>query len=498
MGLLLAACTGTVVARAGSDAGSPTPFVVQPADSGTPVPDAAIPPPLASDAGALADASVPVGPPSDAGALPDASGLPPIDPPIGPPRIHPDDSHRFEWAGETWYAVGYYPAIGTLTNDADGGFHRDLIDRLAASGINYFRNVFTMGQQIGDSRIPYRRTGPGVAADGRPKYDLSQFDAAHFDYWRNVVSYARDRGVVIQITLLDAWHVKRWVTSPHSDILREWGLKYDFYQGANNINGVDVTMPEQWIDPTHPVFETQKALISRVIDELGEYPNIVWEVANEAEVVNTSQARIWERALADFVIEYETGRGLMPHLVMPRDIPNHESTPGHRHDPPATIHAELVARFTDGTVLISDNDCCTDPPGPAYQRHKAWAALTAGAHLDFFNFPMRDPVVMASSEVVDGMRYVGNLSRFLTILGVDLVGMTPSDGLVTSGWCYARMGEEYVVYLPTGGATTLSGLPTSVRATWFNPRDGSTGAAGAGPRFTAPDGNDWVLHAIRE
>jgi hypothetical protein len=131
-----------------------------------------------------------------------------------------------------------------------------------------------------------------------------------------------------------------------------------------------------------------------------------------------------------------------------------------------------------------------------YRRQKAWACLTAGAHIDFFHFPMYQQSVLDSADVADGMRFVGYTRKFLADLGVNLVGMRPSDGLVSAGWCYARSGDEYVVYLIAGGSVTVSSLPASTTARWFNPRTGTNQAASGGPTFAAPDGNDWVLHVV--
>ncbi|MFZ0470439.1 MAG: dockerin type I domain-containing protein, partial [Thiogranum sp.] len=111
-----------------------------------------------------------------------------------------------------------------------------------------------------------------------------------------------------------------------------------------------------------------------------------------------------------------------------------------------------------------------------------------------FHFPMYRLSVLESQDAADGMRYVGNLSRFIGDLGVDLLGMLPSDGLVSEGWCYARAGDEYVIYLPSGGTTNVSGLPENFTATWFNPRDATTTPADRCAKFTAPTTEDWVLH----
>jgi hypothetical protein len=416
------------------------------------------------------------------------------------PIINRVDSHRLERDSEAWYPVGYYPAIGTLVLDrTDPGYVTTFIDKLFDNKLNYFRNVFTMGQQIGDSSIPYLRTGPDNAADGRPKYDLEQFNQAHFDRWLDIVSHAGTRDVVVQIPIFDLWHNKTWITSPHDDVTREWGLKYDFYQGANNINGVDVTTPAEWVDPAHPVFDIQKALIEKTIDTLGALPNIIWEVGNEAPDSRDADGSRWQQLLAEHITNYELSIGVTPHLVIPRDLPNHENTPGHQYDSPAVIHNELVARFQQAVPLISDNDCCTvDPPDSAYQRAKAWASLTAGAHLSFFNFPMRDMSVLESPEVAQAMAYLGNVSRFITDLDVELEGMAPCDELVGEGWCYGRARDEYIVYLPAGGNTSLEVLPGNVTATWFDPRDATTSPATVSgcSEFTGPDSRDWTLHLV--
>jgi hypothetical protein len=73
--------------------------------------------------------------------------------------------------------------------------------------------------------------------------------------------------------------------------------------------------------------------------------------------------------------------------------------------------------------------------------------------------------------------------------------MQPADKLVRGdAWAIMRAGEEYVVYLPEGGAMRIARLSSSYRAQWFNPRDGVRSEAGTGPAFRAPDGKDWVLY----
>jgi hypothetical protein len=397
--------------------------------------------------------------------------------------------------GATWYLAGYTPGLSLLIDQANplASRYQSLMDKMAANGINSFRNWFTAGQPFGNTTVPYQRTGPGLAADGRPRFDLTKFNQAHFDYFRQVVEYARARGIVIQLSILDFWHGSAWVAVANGDPQLEWGLKHDFYVAGNNINGVDVTSASQWLNTSHPVFQYQKALVAKVVDTLGDLPNIIWEVSNEAFPENIGFP--WQIALANYITAYEQSKGLTAHMVMPRDTLNHENTPGYElHPDVGVIHSGMTAAHSWNKPLIANNDSAYEPYTPDYRRNLAWAILTAGGHLDFFHFAMFRQSTLDSQDVADGMRYVGYTRKFLDDLDVNLTGMSFADYLVTNGWCYARNGDEYIVYLMSGGSTTVWNLPALHTATWFNPRNGVLSAAGAGPTFTAPDGNDWVLH----
>ncbi len=78
---------------------------------------------------------------------------------------------------------------------------------------------------------------------------------------------------------------------------------------------------------------------------------------------------------------------------------------------------------------------------------------------------------------------------------------TVCNGDVTNGYCFGDPGNEYVIYLETGGSTTvaLAAASRTFNVEWLNPRTGefildTPVAGGAGVDFVAPDSNDWVLH----
>lgn len=407
----------------------------------------------------------------------------------GLPGIDPNDPHRFVMDGQPWYPSGYYPNIAALTHDQTdyNGYYKTLIDKLAANRINYLRAVFNMGQPYNNAMDLYQRTGPGNAADGKPKFDLTKFNQNYFDYWRKVITYARSKGIVVQLVLLDSWHNKQTIAWDNGGGL-VWGMKFDYYNGTNNINGLNTANVNEWHSPSHPVFDYQKEVIRKAVDNLGDLPNIVYEISNE-NYYNDK----WELQLADFLTDYEKSKGFPRHLVMPRDLPNHDNAGAKEVDPVKT-HKVMVNNFSKNKPLIADNDGGGDLD-PAGRRKRAWAVLTAGAHMSYFHGGMAELSELNKPETGEGMRYIGMVQKFLSDFSVDLRGMRPSDNLVTNGaWALAKSGERYIVYLGSGGSTNVSNLPSDYTATWFNPRDGSSQPAGSGPGFTAPDGKDWVLY----
>ena len=261
------------------------------------------------------------------------------------------------------------------------------------------------------------------------------------------------------------------------------------------------------------MFAHNAAFVEKVVESIGDRENLIWETCNEKKqgdhsTYQASAADPFHVAVANVVRARETALGYPKHLVIPIDMPEHRTVAGHKTPTNGGAGQESIgamrSRLVDPQLswnvpLISDNDCCPGEPDANFVRKKAWAAFTAHAHVDVFNNELFLKSVMASSNTSNGMEWVGNTQRFVKALSVDLVGMAPHDELATNGaWVLARPGSEYVVYLATGGTTTLSALPSPSSATWFDPRTGATSPAGPGPQFAAPDGSDWVLHVVEQ
>ncbi len=73
-----------------------------------------------------------------------------------------------------------------------------------------------------------------------------------------------------------------------------------------------------------------------------------------------------------------------------------------------------------------------------------------------------------------------------------LSAMTPRNALISTAYCLAQPGSEYLVYQPASGAAFTVTLGAGIYAyEWFNPSSGKaagtgTFVAGAGPRSYGP------------
>jgi hypothetical protein len=75
------------------------------------------------------------------------------------------------------------------------------------------------------------------------------------------------------------------------------------------------------------------------------------------------------------------------------------------------------------------------------------------------------------------------------------VEMVPAPEVTSEGFCLAKPGELYLVYLPRGGRAKLRLPEADFRAEWVDPRTGDRRPAelGEGATVVAPDEQDWAL-----
>ena len=351
--------------------------------------------------------------------------------------------------------------------------------------------------------MPYLRPGPGTALDGKPKFDLDQFNPAYFARMRQRVMEARQHGIYVSIMLFNGWAIEDkgqgnnnpWHGHP--------------YNRDNNINGVDGDPnhddegleTQTLIDPA--LVARQVAYIHHVVDAVNDLDNVLYEICNES--TGGGGAEDWQYAMIDSVKAYEAGKPKQHPVGMTMLYPHGDldvlySSPADWIAPDGDTDNP---RATEGDkVIIDDTDhlcgVCGDEPW-------VWKSFTRGRNpilMDPYDgtYPITTVPYNAAEPRWEQIRVNFGYARVYADR-INLVAMEPHGELASTGYCLAHLSVEYLVYLPTGGTVTvdLAAAAGPLQVEWFTPSTGQTVAGGTTPAgavlpFTAPFSGDAVLY----
>ena len=340
---------------------------------------------------------------------------------------------------------------------------------------------------------PWARTGPGTAKDGKPRFDLEQFNPAFFERLRERVVKAGEAGMYVDVMLFDGWALH---LSPPPD-----NIEGHPFHALNNTNGVSATSIDdlQVLPLDGRVEKLQEAYIRAVVDTLHDLPNVLWEVANEStgdgsvtqefagflgmkEPPVWGDSTDWQYWVIDVVKRHETERGYDPHPIgMTMQFPVRDQTrvnepllrsraewisPGYddeiftegRHpmapgSPPSRWYADPPP--ADGTkIVISDTDHYSQGGDALW----AWKTFLRGNHpilMDYGLLGGLEPGGPASPEsgvppfeFYEAGRYaMGDTRRYAE--RVSLIDMEPRGDLTSTGFALANPGNEYLVLQPS-------------------------------------------------
>lgn len=371
--------------------------------------------------------------------------------------------------------------------------------------------------------LPYARTGPGTALDGKPKFNLTQFDQEYFDRLRSRVSAAGDQGIYVSVMLFQGFSIE---TRNEPPMTKPW--RGHPFNRANNSNGVNgdpngdnegseihtLRIPE--------ITAIQESYVRKAVATLNDLDNVLWEISNES----SGRSLDWQYHMINFIKRCEAGQPKQHPVGMtfcwpgctntdlfdsPADwiSPNSTWQDNYRENPPAGNGRK---------VIISDTDHLWGVGG---DRAWVWKCFTRGLNPIFM-----DPVDMPQwSSVRAAMGATLALAERM-----NLGDMRPHGDLASSGYCLANPGQEYLIYAPldvpwiesrrfirrlkrparnirrllkSKVTLDLSSYPAKFRVEWFNPCTGEITAdhpinGGAKLSLTAPFRGDAVLYVRRE
>jgi hypothetical protein len=346
----------------------------------------------------------------------------------------------------------------------------------------------------------YARPGPGTAADGDPKFDLTQINPAYLARVRQRVIDAGARGIYVSVMLFNGWSVG---TKPGWTAANPWDAHP--FNSANNINGIngdpngDQSGQEIQTLSIPSVTALQETYVRAVVDAVNDLDNVLYEISNESD----PSANGWQYHMIDVIRSYEATKPKQHPIGITVAWPD-----GSNNDL-LSSSADWVSMngnidnpaVADGSkVSLSDTDhlcgICGDAGWP-------WRSFTRGHNPLFMDGydgspGVGDPAYDPSDPVWEAIRTNMGYARSYA-LRMDLAHVQPRGDLASSGYCLA--GTEYLVFLPSGGSVTvdLSAVSGSRTVEWFNPSNGQTTAGGTVTgggtvSFTAPFSGMAVLY----
>ena len=345
--------------------------------------------------------------------------------------------------------------------------------------------------------LPWVRTGPGNAPDGKPKFDLTKFDPAYFDRLRARVDAAGRRGIYVSVMFFEGWglmHGNKGRAAPEG-----WAWQSHPFHPDNNVNNAAAAAARVHRLGNAAVNELQAAYVRKVVDTVNEFDNVLYEVINEGG------EKEWDWWVVKTVREHErtkekkhpiglTGHGaerLPSMLASDADWISPGRADGYAEDPPA-----WDARHKKVSLLDTDHIW-----GVGGNAGWVWKSFMRG-HNPIFMDPYDGSVLgkPGDRQWEPVRRAMGQTRRLADRM--NLAAMSPAAEIASTKYCLASPGKQYLVYLPDGGAVKvdLTAAPGDLSAEWFDPTNDKRHPAqapvkgGARRELKAPFEGPAVLH----
>jgi len=400
--------------------------------------------------------------------------------------VHPDNPRYFtDGSGRAIYLGGHQIFVDLQDNSFNKEFIRNnerildwagYVQFLKASNFNYLRNWVIWSTGSGSmapvnnaiaSPMPYVRVeGHGKAKDGKGKFDLNRFDEAFFQRMRQRCEDLQEAGIYVSIMLFEVYGFLGGEASGESQQTLWDG---NVFNGANNINGIDVDYDhngngiEFFYTDDQKILRLQRDYVKKVIDTLNHLDNIFYEIANEL------YAPQWQYDLAEFIKNYEKTRPRQ-HLVLMSAGGRTRTGAWKQMGAEAAINSPadcfaVAGSWNGGRYQRKDpTSNGYGKPGIVDMDHVSpgssevefvWTAFTRGYHFNLYDKPFEDP----GAEGPEWDRVRRNVGKTVEYAGkLDLVNAVPDGGLASTGFCLANPGSQYVIYQPDSGPITVSGL----------------------------------------
>lgn len=228
-----------------------------------------------------------------------------------PIKLHPSNPHYFLFNGKPTILITSAEIYGAVLN-MDFNYVKYL-DALAAGGANYTR-IYTgayfeledkwfKNQSLGpsDNRhcLPWGRSNiPGYSKGGN-KFDLDTWNPDYFKRLKDFISYAGDKGIVVEVCLYNAQKPWTWDYQPlnvNCNVNNVGNCKHNDFQTLKDAKLV----------------RYQKAYVNKITGSINEFDNVILEIIDEPTIIsgtgpgsNASEVVPWISEMLNTVLETE-------------------------------------------------------------------------------------------------------------------------------------------------------------------------------------------------
>lgn len=432
-----------------------------------------------------------------------------------PVSLHPENPNYFLYKGKPLVLITSAEHYGAVMNlDFD---YVKYLQTLKNDGLNYTR-IFTgpyseIGADLFGIKNNTMNPAPGrwitawIRDSITGKYDLSKWNEAYFQRLKAFVDQAGKNGVVVEVTFFTSYYGDhQWSNSP--------------FNPKNNINGID-SIAFKNVNTTENVdlMAFQEKYVRRVVQELNQYGNIIFEIQNEPwadnpllveripnvdslvhpfawqKIVETAadKSLAWQRKIAEIVSEEEA---LLPqkHLIA-QNICNFRHTITNPN--PAISIFNFHYAFPEAAYnnlnlnkAIGLDETGFMPHNSFHYRSQAWKFMLAGGalynNLDYsFTVGYEDGTYKIDEGTPGwgGPEFRKQLAVLKNYLeSFDFIRMKPMNevvkitrGSVNAFQVLAEPGKQYAIYLEKAESPVLGlNMPDGkYTASWINTLTGA-------------------------
>jgi len=424
-----------------------------------------------------------------------------------PIALHRDNPHYFLFRGKPTVLITsgeHYGAVLNLDFDC-----QKYLDTLAKNGLNLTRTfsgayveppgAFKIARNTlapGNDRFicPWARSGTPGYPNGGSKFDLAKWDDAYFKRLKDFAAHAGRRGIVVEYTFFCPFYNEtQWQISPQN--------------AANNINDIGNASRTNvyTLDRHGGLLAIHEALVRKVVAELKDFDNVVYEICNEPYFGGVTIE--WQHRIADVIVDAE--KSFRNKHLITQNIANGKAKIEKPH-PAVSVFNFHYAQPPDAVGLnyhlnrvIGDNETGFRGTNDLPYRVEAWQFLLAGGglfnHLDYsFAVGHEDGTFAypASQPGGGNPAFRGQLRILKDFIGsFDFVRMKPSVSAlepvaIDSGHCayvLAESGKAHAVYIgprnprealkenphDRSAKIALELPPGAYRSEWINPLTGN-------------------------